>query len=65
MTNLITSANQSNMSYHILKMIDKINYLDSINEMMMMFEYQTERVESNVFAFLLEECQIFNDNFKF
>jgi hypothetical protein len=64
-TNLITSENQSYMSYRILNMIDKINYLDSISEMMMMFEYQTENIETNVFAFLLKESQMFNDNFKF
>ena len=60
-TNLVTEANKNNMAYHMLGMVEKINYLNSIETIMGMFVYETESVETAVFAILLTECQLYNE----
>ena len=60
-TNLVTAENTNNMAYHMLGMVEKIDYLNSIDTIMSMFVYETEQVETDVFAILLTECQLYND----
>ena len=60
-TNLVTEENKNNMTYHMLGMVEKINYLNSIETIMGMFVYETEYVETAVFTILLTECQLYNE----
>jgi hypothetical protein len=60
-TNLVTSENKNNMAYHMLGMVEKIDYLNSIETTMSMFIYETEEIETAVFAILLTECQLYNE----
>lgn len=57
-TNFVTTANQSKMMYKMLNMIEPVHYLQSINEIMSMFDYESESIETNVFSFLLNESQV-------
>jgi hypothetical protein len=61
-TNLVSQSNKSYLSYKMLAMVDKINYMISIESIMSMFIFCSEEVELSVFSFLLSECQNYNEN---
>jgi len=61
-TNLVTYANLSMMKLHILGMCklstSSVKNLEQANLMSSMFDYQTEQIETEVFAYLYENLEI-------
>ncbi len=49
-TNLVSQSNKSYLSYKMLAMVDKINYMISIESIMGMFIFCSEEVELFVFS---------------
>lgn len=60
-TNMVTASNVNYLKVHILNMVDISNYLISSDQMMGMFEYETEEIETIVSSYILTECQLMND----
>lgn len=62
MTNLVTILNVDYMYSHIKKMVgsfyDVETMFNQIEKAMSHFDYETERIETYVFGFLMQECRI-------